>query len=57
MRYARLLGVVLLVYVCLMVGQVALAGPRPSLQDNAAKTDFVTLCADGCPPGPRPTMY
>ncbi|HYF78846.1 MAG TPA: hypothetical protein VD973_17055 [Symbiobacteriaceae bacterium] len=48
MRQVRLLSLLIVVLAALVIVPVA----------SAKNADLVTpSCADGCPPGPRPTMY
>ena len=55
MRHVRLIGVLLVMLIALVIVPAAFAG---SVSDESKNPDLKNpACADGCPPGPRPTMY
>lgn len=55
MRHVRLIGMLLVILVALLMVPAAFAG---SASDDAKNPELMEpACADGCPPGPRPTLY
>ncbi|MDF2630721.1 MAG: hypothetical protein K0R39_4552 [Symbiobacteriaceae bacterium] len=61
MRHVRLLGlmIVLLAAVVIVPAASAKHGSHAKAADRVKESaDLIApSCADGCPPGPRPTMY
>lgn len=61
MRQVRLMGLLIVVLTGLVMVPAASAKHDAGAKSHSVvmeNADLVTpACADGCPPGPRPTMY
>lgn len=61
MRQVRLMSLLIVMLASLVVVPAASAKPGASPKSDSSSIENAELvtpfCADGCPPGPRPTMY